>query len=163
MTLTPGDVIVTGTPVKLTPRGGEPAWLKPGDVIISNDAYLGGGNHQPDVQFTRPVFLDGKIVAYTMTRGHWQDIGGILPFCPQEDGRITIEVKPKATTKGTFRVQLFSKPITPSCSGVWRRPSASTNRFTPYGWGSTPSTPARRRPSRWTRRSATSTTRTSRR
>ena len=33
MTLTPGDVIVTGTPVKLTPRGGEPVWLKPGDVI----------------------------------------------------------------------------------------------------------------------------------
>ena len=22
--------------------------LRPGDVIISNDAYLGGGNHQPD-------------------------------------------------------------------------------------------------------------------
>jgi 2-keto-4-pentenoate hydratase/2-oxohepta-3-ene-1,7-dioic acid hydratase in catechol pathway len=33
MTLTPGDVIVTGTPVKLTPRGGEPVWLKLGDVI----------------------------------------------------------------------------------------------------------------------------------
>ncbi len=53
--------------------------LKPGDVIISNDAYLGGGNHQPDVQFTRPVFLDGTIIAYTMTRGHWQDIGGMTP------------------------------------------------------------------------------------
>lgn len=53
--------------------------LKPGDVIISNDAYLGGGNHQPDVQFTRPVFLDGRIIAYTMTRGHWQDIGGMTP------------------------------------------------------------------------------------
>jgi N-methylhydantoinase B len=53
--------------------------LKPGDVIISNDAYLGGGNHQPDVQFTRPVFFGDKIVAYTMTRGHWQDIGGMTP------------------------------------------------------------------------------------
>lgn len=53
--------------------------LRPGDVIVSNDAYLGGGNHQPDVQFTRPVFLDGKIVAFTMTRGHWQDIGGMTP------------------------------------------------------------------------------------
>jgi len=53
--------------------------LRPGDVIISNDAYLGGGNHQPDVQFTRPIFLDGEIVAYTMTRGHWQDIGGTTP------------------------------------------------------------------------------------
>lgn len=53
--------------------------LRPGDVIISNDVYLGGGNHQPDVQLTRPVFLDGEIIAYTMTRGHWVDIGGTSP------------------------------------------------------------------------------------
>jgi N-methylhydantoinase B len=53
--------------------------LRPGDVILSNDAYLGGGNHQPDVQFTRPVFLDGEIIAFTMTRGHWSDIGGQSP------------------------------------------------------------------------------------
>jgi N-methylhydantoinase B len=53
--------------------------LRPGDVIISNDVYLGGGNHQPDVQLTRPVFLDGDIVGFTMTRGHWSDIGGQSP------------------------------------------------------------------------------------
>ena len=53
--------------------------LRPGDVIISNDVYMGGGNHQPDVQLTRPVFLDGEIIAYTMTRGHWVDIGGTAP------------------------------------------------------------------------------------
>lgn len=53
--------------------------LRPGDVIVSNDAYLAGGNHQPDVQFTRPVFVDGEIVAFTMTRGHWMDIGGAYP------------------------------------------------------------------------------------
>ncbi|MGO8673618.1 MAG: hydantoinase B/oxoprolinase family protein [Capsulimonadaceae bacterium] len=53
--------------------------LRPGDVIVSNDAYLGGGNHQPDVQLTRPVFLDGEIIAFTMTRGHWIDIGGAIP------------------------------------------------------------------------------------
>lgn len=53
--------------------------LRPGDVIISNDAYLGGGNHQPDVQLTRPVFFGGEIVAFTMTRGHWSDIGGQSP------------------------------------------------------------------------------------
>lgn len=53
--------------------------LRPGDVIISNDVYLGGGNHQPDVQLTRPVFYKGEIIAYTMTRGHWVDIGGTAP------------------------------------------------------------------------------------
>ncbi|WP_417426797.1 hydantoinase B/oxoprolinase family protein [Hoeflea sp.] len=53
--------------------------LRPGDVIISNDVYLGGGNHQSDVQFTRPVFVDDQIIAFTMTRGHWSDIGGQSP------------------------------------------------------------------------------------
>lgn len=53
--------------------------LRPGDVIISNDVYLGGGNHQPDIQLTRPVFMDGKIIAFVMTRGHWSDIGGKSP------------------------------------------------------------------------------------
>ncbi len=53
--------------------------LRPGDVILSNDVYLGGGNHQPDVQFTRPIFLDGEIIAFAMTRGHWSDIGGQAP------------------------------------------------------------------------------------
>ena len=53
--------------------------LRPGDVIVSNDAYLAGGNHQPDVQLTRPVFMDGEIIAFTMTRGHWLDIGGAVP------------------------------------------------------------------------------------
>jgi N-methylhydantoinase B len=53
--------------------------LRPGDVILSNDVYLGGGNHHPDVQFTRPVFVDGEIVAFAMTRGHWSDIGGQSP------------------------------------------------------------------------------------
>jgi len=33
MTLRPGDVIVTGTPVKLGRSSGEPTWLKPGDVV----------------------------------------------------------------------------------------------------------------------------------
>jgi 2-keto-4-pentenoate hydratase/2-oxohepta-3-ene-1,7-dioic acid hydratase in catechol pathway len=33
MTLKPGDVIVTGTPVKLGERPDPPRWLKPGDVV----------------------------------------------------------------------------------------------------------------------------------
>ena len=33
MTLKPGDIIVTGTPIKLTPRTDPPVWLKAGDTI----------------------------------------------------------------------------------------------------------------------------------
>ncbi len=33
MTLKPGDIIVTGTPIKLGPKSDPPHWLKPGDVV----------------------------------------------------------------------------------------------------------------------------------
>ena len=33
MTLKPGDIIVTGTPVKKGPKSDPPVWLKPGDTI----------------------------------------------------------------------------------------------------------------------------------
>ena len=33
MTLKPGDIMITGTPVKLAPRSDPPRWLKPGDVV----------------------------------------------------------------------------------------------------------------------------------
>jgi len=35
----------------------------------------------------------------------------VTPFCPQESGRIVVTIKPEKTTKGTWRVQLFSAPI----------------------------------------------------
>lgn len=53
--------------------------LRPGDVIASNDIYTAGGSHLPDVQLTRPVFFDGEVIAYVMTRGHWPDVGGQRP------------------------------------------------------------------------------------
>lgn len=40
MTLKPGDVIATGTPVKLN-RGAEPRWLRPGDVIDVDVPQIG--------------------------------------------------------------------------------------------------------------------------
>jgi 2-keto-4-pentenoate hydratase/2-oxohepta-3-ene-1,7-dioic acid hydratase in catechol pathway len=33
MTLKPGDIISTGTPVKIGPKIDTPVWLKPGDTI----------------------------------------------------------------------------------------------------------------------------------
>ncbi len=33
MTLKPGDIISTGTPVKKGPKTEPPVWLKPGDVV----------------------------------------------------------------------------------------------------------------------------------
>jgi N-methylhydantoinase B len=52
-----------------------PDTLKPGDVIITNDPWLGTG-HLYDITMVRPVFRKGHIVAYTLSITHLPDIGG---------------------------------------------------------------------------------------
>ena len=49
--------------------------LKPGDIIITNDPWLGTG-HLFDITMMRPVFRNGRIVAYTVSITHLPDIGG---------------------------------------------------------------------------------------
>ena len=52
-----------------------PETLKPGDVIITNDPWLGTG-HLYDITMVRPVFRKGRVVAYTLSITHLPDIGG---------------------------------------------------------------------------------------
>lgn len=49
--------------------------LSPGDVVTTNDAWMGTG-HLYDISVMRPVFKDGRIIAYTMSITHLPDIGG---------------------------------------------------------------------------------------
>ena len=53
--------------------------LKPGDVIICNDPYNGGGTHCPDIVVLCPAFYHGNIVGWAAFRGHTVDMGGIYP------------------------------------------------------------------------------------
>jgi len=52
--------------------------VRPGDVIMHNDAY-GGASHGPDVGFVVPVFHDGRLVAFAATTAHHLDIGALSP------------------------------------------------------------------------------------
>ena len=52
--------------------------LRDGDVWFLNLPEV-GGNHLPDVKAVRPVFFDGKIVAFAINLAHWADIGGAVP------------------------------------------------------------------------------------
>ena len=52
--------------------------LKPGDLYIVNDPYL-GGTHLMDVRFNKPFFYDGEIFAWLANTGHWPDTGGMVP------------------------------------------------------------------------------------
>jgi N-methylhydantoinase B len=52
--------------------------VRPGDVIMHNDAY-GGASHGPDVAFAVPVFHQGALVAFAATTAHHLDIGALSP------------------------------------------------------------------------------------
>ncbi|MEI7677918.1 MAG: hydantoinase B/oxoprolinase family protein [Betaproteobacteria bacterium] len=52
--------------------------LKPGDVFMNNDPYR-GGSHLPDISVFRPVFHEGKLVAFTGCMIHYTDVGGMVP------------------------------------------------------------------------------------
>ena len=49
--------------------------LRPGDVIMTNDPWLGTG-HLFDVNVMQPIFRQGHIVGYSMSITHLPDIGG---------------------------------------------------------------------------------------
>ncbi len=53
-----------------------PEALRPGDVIITNDPWIGTG-HMYDVCVVRPVFFADDLAGYTMSITHLPDIGGI--------------------------------------------------------------------------------------
>jgi N-methylhydantoinase B len=52
--------------------------VKPGDVFIVNDPYL-GGTHLMDVKFVKPYFHKGRLFAWLANTGHWPDTGGMVP------------------------------------------------------------------------------------
>jgi len=52
--------------------------LHEGDVVVMNDPF-DGGMHLPDVFAFRPVFAEGRIVAFAATVCHQADIGGRVP------------------------------------------------------------------------------------
>jgi N-methylhydantoinase B len=49
--------------------------LQPGDVLITNDIWLGTG-HLPDISVAKPIFRNGVLVAFSASTAHAPDIGG---------------------------------------------------------------------------------------
>jgi N-methylhydantoinase B len=52
--------------------------MREGDALIYNMGAL-GGNHLNDVKVVRPIFIEGRIVAYALSLAHWPDVGGTWP------------------------------------------------------------------------------------
>ena len=59
-----------------------PNALRPGDIVILNDPYL-GGTHLPDITMVAPVYAGEKgkeaLAAFVSARGHHADVGGMTP------------------------------------------------------------------------------------
>jgi len=51
--------------------------IKPGDIYVTNDAYL-TGSHLNHVTLTLPIFHKGELVGFSCCMAHWLDIGGTL-------------------------------------------------------------------------------------
>src|SRR6266481_10225858 len=51
--------------------------IKPGDIYVTNDAYL-TGSHLNHVTLTLPIFHRGTLVGFSCCMAHWLDIGGTL-------------------------------------------------------------------------------------
>lgn len=54
-----------------------PDGIKPGDIYVTNDAYL-TGSHLNHMTFTLPIFADSELVGFACCMAHWIDIGGTL-------------------------------------------------------------------------------------
>ncbi|MFN3261072.1 MAG: hydantoinase B/oxoprolinase family protein [Pikeienuella sp.] len=52
--------------------------MKEGDVYAINDPYA-GGTHFSDVRLVRPIFHEGRVIAFSQANGHWSDVGGSVP------------------------------------------------------------------------------------
>jgi len=50
--------------------------FSPGDVCIVNVPYS-SGTHLNDVNLIMPVFVQGRLVAFSAIKGHWSEVGGM--------------------------------------------------------------------------------------
>ena len=60
------DLFTAGTPIYLD------------DVFITNDPFSNAG-HLPDMYMYHPIFLDDKLVGWSVAGGHTRDVGGSVP------------------------------------------------------------------------------------
>ena len=61
--------------------------LQPGDIILTNDPYNGGGTHLSDVSVVEPIFHETRIIGFVASRAHWNDIGGAVPLSVQTNAK----------------------------------------------------------------------------
>jgi N-methylhydantoinase B len=64
-----------------------PGDVAPGDVLIANIPYEGGGTHLSDVVILVPVFHGERLIAWTVNKAHWTEVGGAQAGSVSTDAR----------------------------------------------------------------------------
>jgi N-methylhydantoinase B len=65
--------------------------IKPGMAFISNDPYLAGGTHTPDISIVTPMFSEGELRFFTANIAHHSDVGGSVPGSVSAKARTVFE------------------------------------------------------------------------
>lgn len=105
-----------------------PDGIRPGDILVTNDAYI-TGSHLNHVTFSLPIFHQGALIGFSCCMAHWIDIGGPIggmttdiyseglqiPICKyQDEGRVNtllediirMNVRVPTRAMGDLRAQL---------------------------------------------------------
>jgi len=85
--------------------------IYPGDVIFHNDVFS-MGNQNNDVAVYKPIFYQGRLVAWAAAKGHQADVGGAVPggYNPKatEVWQETLRIPPvKVYEKGKLRKDVW--------------------------------------------------------
>jgi len=75
---TPGHLGAMPYAVENALRFVPPETLGPGDMLVTNDSFLGGG-HFPDFFMIAPIFEGDSLLGYCVNTAHHVDVGGAQP------------------------------------------------------------------------------------
>ena len=108
-------------------RRGYRGRIDPGDIFVTNDPYGWGGIHLPDIYVIRPVFHDGRLVAFACVVAHHVDIGGIVaaatPRRPPRSTRRACGSRASSCSHVARATRPSSTSWRPTCAsrtGAWR-------------------------------------------
>jgi N-methylhydantoinase B len=82
--------------------------ISPGDVFATNIPYQGGGSHLSDVTMAMPLFHDGRLLAFAVSKAHWTEIGGKDPGSMTND---STEIYQEGLQLPCIRVYRRGEPI----------------------------------------------------
>ncbi len=93
---------------------GESPGFHDGDQLFFNDPYV-AGSHTYDMMVVKPIFLEGRLIAWIATSTHTADTGGVLRGAALEIFHEGIRILGvKVVERGEFREDVF-RTLTEQC------------------------------------------------